>query len=286
MTNGETILELYHALESICSERVRMTLYEKKILDWIDHPILLFKGEQFDPEYVKLNPKAQVPTLVHNGHVVRESSIVCNYIDDVFPQPLLKPESPQARACMQEWIKNTDEALYQSVSSLSFSMVFCERLNAMSKQSREAHFAKQTDIERIHRQRSCIKHGTRSPYVLRAVVAWEKMLSEIEITLQEGGPWLMGEQYSLVEIALGPFIARIQDLQILPIWMEGRPLSCEWWGRVQQRPSFVQAQVGVGLNDIEAYKQAGKKYGSEIKELHAWYLKDPVACGQAFQFKE
>ena len=286
MATGETILELYHALESICSERVRMTLYEKNIQDWIDHPILLFKGEQFDPEYVKLNPKAQVPTLVHNGHVVRESSIICNYIDDVYPKHLLKPESPQARARMQEWIKNTDEALYQAVSSLSFSMVFCERLNEMSEQAREAHFAKQTDIERIHRQRSCIEYGTRSPYVLRAVVAWEKMLNEIETTLQEGGPWILGEQYSLVEIALGPFIARIQDLQILPIWMEGRPLSSEWWDRVQQRPSFIQAQVGVESNDIEAYKQAGKKYGSEIKELHAWYLKDPVDCGRSFQINK
>jgi len=283
MTDGKTGLELYHAIESICSERVRMTLYEKNIQDWIDHPILLFKDEQFDPEYLKLNPKAQVPTLVHDGHVVRESSIICNYIDDVFPEPALKPASPQGRAHMQEWIKNSDESLYQSVSSLSFSMVFRDRLNGMGEEAREAHFAKQTDIDRTHRQRSCVDLGNRSPYVLRAVVAWEKMLNEIEAALEKGGPWILGEQYSLVEIALGPFVTRIQDLQILPIWMEDRPLSSEWWDRVQQRPSFVMAEVSVGSNDAIAYREAGEKYGSEIGELRAWYLKDSIDCGRAFQ---
>ena len=281
--NKSGALELYHALESICSERVRMALYEKNIKDWIDHPMLLFKDEQFDPEYLRLNSKAQVPTLIHNGHVIRESSIICNYIEDVFPEPVLKPDSPQARARMHEWIKNTDEALYQAVSSLSFSMVFRDRLNEMSEEMREAHFAQQTDIERIHRQRSCVQYGTRSPYVLRAVVAWEKMMQEIETTLQSNEPWIMGDQYSLVEIALAPFMARIQDLKILPVWITDRPLSSEWWKRVQKRESFVLAEVGIGSADIEAYGEAGKKYGEEIKELHEWYLKDSFDCGRAFR---
>jgi len=184
---------------------------------------------------------------------------------------------------MQEWIKNSDEALYQSVSSLSFSMVFRDRLNGMGEEAREAHFAKQTDIDRTHRQRSCVELGNRSPYVLRAVVTWEKMLNEIEAALDGGGPWILGDQYSLVEIALGPFVTRIQDLQILPIWMEDRPLSSEWWNRVQQRPSFVMAEVSVGSNDAIAYREAGEKYGSEIGELRAWYLKDSIDRGRAFQ---
>ena len=227
MTDGKTSLELYHAVESICSERVRMTLYEKNILDWVDHPMLLFKDEQFDPRYLKLNPKAQVPTLVHDGHVVRESSIICNYLDDVFPLNKLKPASPQGRTYMQEWIKGSDEELYQSVSSLSFSMVFRDRLNGMEEESREAHFKKQTDLDRTHRQRSCVADGIHSPYVLRAVAAWEKLLHKLEATLEKGGPWILGNQYSLVEIALGPFFTRIQDLQILQIWMENRPLSVQ-----------------------------------------------------------
>ncbi len=283
MIDGNDGIELYHYMESICSERVRMTLYEKNIDNWTDHQIHLFKDEQFDPEYLKINPKAQVPTLVHNGHIVRESSNICTYIDDAFPGGnKLKPDSLQQQSDLREWVKHTDETLYPSVSSLSFSMVFRERLNAMGEEAREAHFSKQRDIERTHRQRACVADGNSSPYVLRAVVAWEKMMSGIEARLEIGGPWIMGDQFTLAEISIGPFIMRIQDLQLLPIWMENRPLTKAWWARIQQRPSFAKAEVSVGAEHEKAYKQAGDKYGADIRKLREWYLTDPIGCGRAY----
>ena len=99
------MIELYYFENSICSERVLMTLAEKRATDWVPHHIHLFKREQFDPAYLKLNPKAQVPTLVHDGEVIRESSIICDYLDDLYPDPPLKPESSSAIARMREWIK-------------------------------------------------------------------------------------------------------------------------------------------------------------------------------------
>jgi glutathione S-transferase len=42
---------------------------------------------QFDPVYMRLNPKAVVPTLVHDGHTIVESTVICEYLDEVFPQP-------------------------------------------------------------------------------------------------------------------------------------------------------------------------------------------------------
>ena len=81
------MIELYYFENSICSERVLMTLAEKSATDWVPRHIHLFKREQFDPAYLKLNPKAQVPTLVHEGEVIRESSIICDYLDDLYPDP-------------------------------------------------------------------------------------------------------------------------------------------------------------------------------------------------------
>jgi len=283
MAHVKKSLRLYHAAESICSERVLMTLYEKHIVDWVDCPMLLFEDEQFARKYLKLNPKAQVPTLVHDGRVVRESSIICNYLDDIFPQNSLKPASPHSRANMQEWIKGSDEELYQAVSSLSFSMVFRDRLNGMDREAREAHFMKQTEIDRTHRQRSCVADGMGSPYVLRAVAAWENLLQKLEAVLEKDGPWILGDQYSLVEIALAPFFMRVQDLQILPIWMQERPLIVQWWNEVQRRSNFIMAQVGVGPDKLLEYELAADKYGSEIKRLRDWYVEDPIDCGRAFK---
>ena len=76
------MIELYYLEEadSICSNRPRMTFAEKDINDWVPHKMSLMNRDQFKPEYIELNPKAQVPTLVHDGGVIRESSIICDYI--------------------------------------------------------------------------------------------------------------------------------------------------------------------------------------------------------------
>ena len=67
------MLKLYYLEEadSICSNRVLMTLEEKQIKDWVPQKMVLLNRDQFKPEYLQLNPKAQVPTLLHNGKVIR-----------------------------------------------------------------------------------------------------------------------------------------------------------------------------------------------------------------------
>ena len=103
------MLELYYFENSICSERVLMTLSEKQITDWVPRHVHLFKREQFDPEYLKLNPKAQVPTLVHDGEIIRESSLITDYLDDLYAESPLKPGKLVEINHMREWIKECDE---------------------------------------------------------------------------------------------------------------------------------------------------------------------------------
>ena len=55
-------------------------------------------GDQFDPAYMKLNPNAVVPTLIHDGQVVIESSVILYYLDEAFPEKPLMPAAPRARA--------------------------------------------------------------------------------------------------------------------------------------------------------------------------------------------
>ena len=80
----------------------------------------ILAGEHHTPEYLKLNPKAVVPTLIHDGQVVRESSVICEYIDDVFPEPKLKPEAPLVCANMRLWTKLVDEEVHPSVRPITY----------------------------------------------------------------------------------------------------------------------------------------------------------------------
>ena len=60
------MLQLYTAHNSICTQKVFITLAEKA-LDYEIKNVNLFTNEQYDPAYLKLNPKGVVPTLVHRS---------------------------------------------------------------------------------------------------------------------------------------------------------------------------------------------------------------------------
>jgi len=84
------MLELYHNNTSVCAQKVRLVLADKGI-EATEHHLSLRAGDQQKPEYVKLNPKAAVPTLVHDGVVVTESTVIAKYLDEIFPEPPLRP---------------------------------------------------------------------------------------------------------------------------------------------------------------------------------------------------
>lgn len=267
-------LELYYLEEadSICSNRVIMTLVEKQIDDWVPRKVVLMNRDQFKPEYLALNPKAQVPTLVHDGRVVRESSIICNYLDDLKPEPALKPADPFDRAEMQEWIKDCDEAAYQATASINFVTKF--RLE-IPLEKMEERWKQVTDIERLHRQQSCVREGLASPYVLRAVGAWDRVFEKAEKTLSDGRPWIMGDQYTLVETVHAPLIKVLDMLRLLDLWLEGRPHLRSWWERVTARPSFqaLEEYEGQSEDDDAPHAKAGRAVAAQFEELIATYRK-------------
>ena len=96
------MLELYHHGTSVCAAKPRILLAEKG-LAWTSHYVDIITGEQFAPDYLKLNPKAVVPTLVHDGKVITESTLIGEYIDEVFPDPPMKPDNALDRYRMRMW---------------------------------------------------------------------------------------------------------------------------------------------------------------------------------------
>ena len=262
------MLELYYLEEadSICSNRVLMTLQEKGIDDWVPKKMVLLNRDQFKPEYLKLNPKAQVPTLVHDGRVIRESSIICDYLDDLAPEPALKPKDAIDRALSREWIKDTDESGYQATASLNFVTKF--RLE-IPRDKIEERWKKVTDIDRLHRQQSCVYEGFESPYVLRAIGAWDRIFKKMEESLSDGRPWIMGDQFSLVETTSAPLIKVMEMLRLLHLWLEDRPNVQRWWESVTRRQSYKQLEEYPGQNedDDAPHAKAGAVAATKIKSL-------------------
>src|SRR5271156_219768 len=95
-----SMLTLYHNDMSVCAAKVRTALAEKK-LDWNGVHLDLRAGDAQKPEYLRLNPNAVVPTLVFNGQAIIESTVICEFIDDQWPDEPLKPLDGFGRARMR-----------------------------------------------------------------------------------------------------------------------------------------------------------------------------------------
>ena len=63
----------------------------------------------------------------------------------------------------------------------------------------------------------------------------------MEATLSDG-PWLLGETFGLADIAMAPYVNRIEVLERPEMVAAAmRPRVAEWWQRIQDRPGFQEA---------------------------------------------
>jgi glutathione S-transferase len=268
-------LILYDFGNSVCCQKVRITLRAKG-LDWKAIPVDLFKAEQYSPEYRKLNPKGVVPTLVHDGKPVIESTLICEYIDQTFPQaPRLIPADPWRQARMRLWSKMVDDGLFEGVTEISFSAMFRERMKTMPEEIRQKRFRNVGDPRRTDRFKSTYEHGVQSPFVVHAIAAYERAFKMLEADLAGGGPWILGADPTLADINLMPLVARLDYLGLLDLWTGGRPRVQQWWQHAQAWPFFKS-----GLFDLisEAEFAEMRTHGPSIRDGIAAHL---VALRQA-----
>jgi glutathione S-transferase len=86
------MLTLYGSEGSPFVSRVRMQLSVKK-LEFTLRPALLGT-----PDFQRLNPLGKMPVLEHDGIVLPETQVICEYIEEVFPTPSLLGPTPPDRA--------------------------------------------------------------------------------------------------------------------------------------------------------------------------------------------
>ena len=237
------MLERYHPGSSVCAAQVRLALAEKG-LDWDGHYLDILKGDQFAPEYRKLNPKAVVPTLVHDGAVILESTVICEYLDEVFPDPPLIPADPVQRAKMRCWTKAVDEEVHRACGPLTFMASHRHTLMRLGPEKLE-EFLQSTPADSVTsdwnvRKRGYIEQGFDAPDASRIVHLYDRYLAKMEADLADG-PWLAGDAYTLADAGMTPYLARLDMLQMQAMWTESRPRVADWYDRIRARPSYAEA---------------------------------------------
>jgi glutathione S-transferase len=258
------MLELYHSINSVCAQKVRITLAEKG-LTAKDH-LMTLRGDQFEPSYLKLNPNGVVPTLIHDGQPVTESAVILYYIDDVFPEPPLMPKEPLVRAQVRQYNKLIDEYLHNSCMILTFATAFRPAFLKMTPEAREAEFAKSPIKRRAEYKRSVTAHGLDSEFVAEAIGYHRKLLSWMAISL-ERGQYLAGNIFSNADIAVIPYILRLELLRLNGLWNEF-PAVADWWQRMRDRTS-VQDTIFKRMTDADwaPFKNLAPDPWPKVQEL-------------------
>jgi glutathione S-transferase len=248
------MLELYHFPFSTCSQKVRLVLAEKG-LGFVSHEVDILSGAQHDPEYVKLNPTHVVPTLVHDGRPLIESTLINQYLDEAFLDPPLLPADALGRHQARLWTNRLDGTVHSATAVVTFAVGPRSIVLQQPAEVREANLAGIPDpVERATR-RSVIEHGIEAPEFAEALRKMIVLLDQMEGALcARPRDWLSGPSYGLADAAVLPYVLRLDHLGMTALLAESaRPAVAEWYARSCARPSFetaVAAWIPDGVVEI------------------------------------
>jgi glutathione S-transferase len=237
-------LELYHHGSSACAAKVRFALAEKR-LTWSSRYVDILKGEQFTPEFLALNPKAVVPVLVHDGAVIVESTVICEYLEETFPSNALYPATPLERARVRVWTKAVDEELHPACSAITYVVSHRHTILRNGVGSFEDFLARGVNEGAAARalKWQWIQHGLEAPGAADKIRLYDAYLHKMEQALANSD-WLVGGRFTMADVAMAPYVNRLAALAMERLWQGGRlPRVERWFENVLARPAFRPAFV-------------------------------------------
>jgi glutathione S-transferase len=249
------MLDLYHAEPAANSMKPLLCLNEKG-LKFTSHYVDLFRFEQHSEWFVKLNPNGQVPVLVHDGALITESTVINEYLDDVFPEVPLRPKDPVERAQMRIWSKFVDEYFCPALSMWGWHIMVRKMAQALSKNELEKV------LERIPLKEQRDKWATvAGESFTEAQLEDSKRKLSVSIERMEKilakSPWLAGSTYSLADINSYPMVASVPRMFPAIMNPQATPFSWAWLNTMNTRPA-VQAALAMPNKVPEALRSFGK----------------------------
>jgi glutathione S-transferase len=208
------MLQFYYSRLSINARRVWVTLLEKN-LEF--QPVMLkLNGDQFQPDFLQINPFHHIPALVDNDFKIFESLAILDYIEAKHPSPSFMPTDAQdiAKVRMLELV---------TINELPpASIVLMKEMLDVAVEAQKIEQAKQL-------------MGTVLQYFEANLLAYQ--------------PYFLGEQLTYADIVAGTAVAAIPNLGIS---LKPYPKITKWLENLNQRPSWQQ--TAPSPEDIEKSK--------------------------------
>jgi len=199
------MLKLYHSPTSPNSRRVWIALLEKGLeFELVE---VKLDGEQFQPEFLELNPFHHVPVLVDDGFSVVESLAILDYLEAKYPKPALMPTDAKAIATVRMLAMVTVNELMAAVAPLLPIFVGLPAVGDPEK------------IEQAKQKISIV------------LTFFERLLDD--------NPYFGGKHLSLAEVAAGTVVPQLPSLGI---FLGDYPKLSAWSERLRERAAWQKTQ--------------------------------------------
>lgn len=232
-------LELYHYEPSANSMKPLLCLAEKGT-PYESHYIDLHNFEQHSERFVALNPNGQVPVLVHDGAVITESTVINEYLDEVFPDVRLVPEDPVLRARMRVWNKFVDEYFCPALSLIGWS-VLIPKIAARLKSGELDEALKKVPLEEQRQKwRTAATEAFTKEQLDDARRKVGVSIERMERVLEKSD-WLAGNDYSLADVNTYSMASGTYRLIKDAMNETKTPRAVEWLERMDARPAVKAA---------------------------------------------
>jgi len=197
---------LYHLWLSPHSRKVRVVLAENDM----EFTPRIEKVWERNKGFLALNPFGDVPVLVEpDGAVLSDSAAICEFLDEVHPEPGLLGSDPAVRAEVRRLVAWFDRKFDGEVTQNLVGEKVMKRFLGLGEPSSKA-----------------IRAGLRNIHYHLDYIAY----------LVERRKWLAGDDMSLADIAAAAHLSVADYLGDVP-W-DGHADAKAWYARMKSRPSF------------------------------------------------
>jgi glutathione S-transferase len=235
-------LKYYHAEPAANSLKSMVPLFEKG-LAFQSIYVDLHKFEQHADWFVAINPEGQVPVLDHDGRIITHTSVINEYLEDVFPETPLRPRDPLGAARMRYWNKFVDEHVTNHVSMHGWHRM----VSIIARKIDDGEFEKLMERVPLPDQRRkwlTARSGFSEADLAKATEKITYAVDKVEKQLALS-QWIAGNDYTLADINFYSHCGMMVERMFPDLTIAKRcPRLVEWRERMTARPGVAKALSG------------------------------------------
>ena len=215
-----------------------LTLYEKG-LDFTRRQLNPAIFEHHEPWFTQINPNGQVPALDHDGKIITESTVICEYLEDEFSDyPSLRPADSFGKAQMRIWTKWVDEYFCWCVSTIGWDRMVSRMVKHMSDEAFEKHIENVPIAEQKVKWRRA-RYGFPPELLEEEMGKIARSVAKLEARLSQS-KWLAGPEYTLADICNFAIANGMQMGFSDLVNDKDTPHLIDWIKRINERPACKQ----------------------------------------------